>query len=100
MSQWDKVELIVLSVLAVLITVVDFPKGAAFYRAIFNLSVILFLGLLYALPLLFMGLKPAWTTSNWFTIGAFVYYKAIFIVSVFFLIKRDRFYFWIIRKLR
>ncbi|MCD6048675.1 MAG: hypothetical protein K0Q55_78, partial [Verrucomicrobia bacterium] len=73
---------------------------AAFYRGIFNLSVISFLGLFYAIPLLLMGFKPAWTTSHWFTLGALVYYKVIFISSVFFLIKRDRFYFWVIRKLR
>jgi hypothetical protein len=100
MELWDKAEWIILIVGTVLLCAFDFPKGAAFYRSLFNLSVTLSLGVLYSLPLWLIAFKPAWTTSNWFTISAILFYKAIFIVTVLLLIKRDRFYFWVIRKLR
>jgi hypothetical protein len=100
MDQWDIAELIVLAVLLIGLTLADWPKGAAFYRTLFNVSVTISFGLLYSVPLWLIAYKPAWTTSSWFMIGTFFFYKVIFIVSVLLLIKRDRFYFWVVRKLR
>lgn len=100
MEQLDKAEWIVLIIGTVLLCAVDFPKGAAFYRLLFNLSVTLVLGLFFSLPLWLIAFWPAWASSNWFTIGTIFFYHIILFVSVFFYIKRDRFYFWVIRKLR
>jgi hypothetical protein len=100
MDLWDKTEWIILIVWTVLLCAFDFPKGAAFYRTLFNVSVTILFGLLYSVPLWLIAYKPAWTTSNWFMIGTFLFYKVIFIVSVLLLIKRDRCYFWVVRKLR
>jgi len=100
MSRWDQLELLFVSVLLLALMFVNFPRGAVFFRYLFNLSVTVFLGLLYALPLVAIALRPALTDSTWFIICALLFIKAVLVLSVMFITKRNRLYFWVIRKLR
>jgi len=82
--------------IAVISILVGVKNGASIYRIMFDLGIIGGIGVLSLIPLAFMG----GSRSAWIFPIILLYYLVLMVFSVKYMSNRDKFYEWVIRKLR
>jgi hypothetical protein len=82
--------------IAVISILVGVKNGASIYRIMFDLGIVGSIGMLFLIPLVFMGGGRA----TWILPIILLYYLVLMVFSVKYMSNRDKFYEWVIRKLR
>lgn len=84
--------------IAVISILVGVKNGASIYRIMFDLGIIGSIGVLFLIPLAFMFMGGE--RATWVLPIILFYYLVLLALSVQYMTNRDKFYEWVIRKLR